>query len=207
MRWQPILYGACMAILPIAIIAAVVYFKPKLAGRYAWASWIGLDILITLGIAAVLRYRGRLTVGAALILALIPWLPGLSNQIGHPPDSDFRGAFAYIRDHWHDGDLVILRDGTLFTAADYYHSPAYIRLPENADITDVTHILHTEEALSILSRQADSIRGLWILAWQGYVMDPEAITAGAVSGGCPNTSGGGPGCRGCFGSFPPHLPL
>jgi hypothetical protein len=215
-RWLPVIYGLCMALLPGAMIAIVVYFKPKLAGRYAWPSWIGLDLLLALGSVALGRWmshinlalnpspqaerdsdpvpdspclpveRGvggevnwraaRITFIVALALVAVPWLTG---QTGHPPDSDFRGVFAAIREQWRPGDLVILRDGTLFPAAEYYRSPPYLPLPE-AYLTDTTHVLHAAEAVPILAAQPDSIRGVWVVSWQGDVMDPENVTSGLL---------------------------
>jgi mannosyltransferase len=195
----PLIYGLSMAIIPAAMIAIVVYFKPKLAGRYAWPSWIGLDLLLAPGIVALARLTSppvplsarsegdyapkdslRRLVFPVLVTVVLLALPWLSGQTGHPPDSDFRGAFAYVREHWQPGDLVILRDGTLFPAAEYYHSPQpYIGLPE-ANLTDATHVLHAAEAVPILSAQADSIRGVWVVSWQDDVMDPEAVIPGLL---------------------------
>lgn len=202
---QPVIYGLCMAVLPVAMVAVVVLFKPKLAGRYAWPTWIGLDLLLALGLVALTSppnplsaskegekngsearpanstlssWRGAVkSLVLALILLAVPWLTG---QTGHPPESDFGGAFAYIREHWQTGDLVLLRDGTLFPVADYYRSPTpYIGLPAS-DLTDATHILHAAEAVPVLAAQGDTIRGVWIVSWQGNVMDPENVSAGLL---------------------------
>jgi hypothetical protein len=180
---RPLIYGLAIALLPALMIAVVVYFRPKLAGRYAWPSWIGIDLLLTCGLVALASWlprrdsrRGLAIVGivGAFVFVAAPWATG---QTGHPPDSDYRGAFAYIHDHWRDGDLVILRDGTLFPLAEYYHSPHYIGLPESL-ITDTSHILHAGEAMSVLtSDKLSASRGVWLLAWQGDVMDPENITS------------------------------
>src|SRR5439155_17832343 len=119
-----------------------------LAGRYVWPMWIGLDLLIALGLAALLR-RSSLIMGAALLLIALPLLSG---QTGHPPNSDFRGTFAYIQDHRQRGDFIILRDGTLFSVAEYYglDPHAYVGIP-SSQITDITHILHAKEAATILN--------------------------------------------------------
>jgi hypothetical protein len=171
-----LIYGLSILILPILMIVVVVYFKPKLAGRYAWPAWIGLDILLALGLIALLRRR-VLAITAVVVLLAIPWLTG---QIGSPPDSDFRGAFAYVREHWQPTDLLILRDGTLYPAADYYQSPQpYVGLPFS-ELTDATHVLHASEAVPILAKQSDAIRGVWVLSWQGTVMDPAEVTAGLL---------------------------
>lgn len=179
---RPIIYGLAIALLPSLMVAIVVYIRPKLAGRYAWPAWIGIDLLLTCGLLAASRIiaprsSARVAVIGALVFVTIPWATG---QTGHPPDSDFRGAFAYVRDHWHDGDTVILRDGTLFPVAEYYHSPTpYLGLPDST-ITDVAHILQAREAVPILTKQSDRVRGIWLLAWQGGVMDPEDVTLGLL---------------------------
>jgi hypothetical protein len=201
---QPLIYGLCMLLVPAAMVAIIVLFKPKLAGRYAWPAWIGLDLLLALGLVALAsppasgegqKNRSAMELifaslsswsGAGgevkslvltLILLAVPWLTG---QTGHPPESDFGGVFTYIREHWQAGDLVLLRDGTLFPVADYYRSPTpYIGLPAS-DLTDATHILHAAEAVPILAAQGDAIRGVWIVSWQGNVMDPENVSAGLL---------------------------
>lgn len=178
-RWPPILYGLVITLLPTLVVAVVVFFKPKLAGRYVWPVWVGLDILITCGMIAFsnLLPLPRRTISMALLtfaLIAIPWLTG---QTGHPPDSDFRGVFAYIRDHWQPGDTIILRDGTLFPAAEYYQSPRYVRIPPDAQITDAMHVLHVDEVQQILLSKLDNTHGVWVVAWQGDVMDPENMVS------------------------------
>lgn len=180
---RPLIYGLAMALLPALMFTIVVYFRPKLAGRYAWPAWIGIDLLLTCGLDALASWLARpkptrriVLVGlvGVLVFVAVPWATG---QTGHPPDSDFRGAFAYVHDHRRDDDLVILRDGTLFPVAEYYHSPPYIGLPESL-ITDTSHILHAQEAVSVLtSDRLSATRGVWLLAWQGDVMDPENMTS------------------------------
>ncbi|HVO43142.1 MAG TPA: glycosyltransferase family 39 protein [Aggregatilineales bacterium] len=180
-RTRMVAYGLFLAVLPIALTAAVVYLRAKLAGRYLWPAWIGIDLLIALGISTLTR-RAILTGAIALALVGAPWLTG---QIGHPPDSDFRAAFAYIRNYRRPDDLLILRDGTLFSVASYYGftgcetGDGCIGLPASP-ITDVTHILHADEAVPILKAQDAAIRGVWVLSWQGDVMEPENVIAGLL---------------------------
>ncbi len=182
-RLPPLVYGLCLALFPSAMVAAIVYFRPKLAGRYVWPAWAGLDLLLAVGLVALAGFAARrlgtrresiFAFGAAVVLGALPWLTG---QTGSPPDSDFRGAFAAIRTRWEPGDLLVLRDGTLFTAAEYYNAPLpRLGLPD-ALITDATHVLHLEGARPPLTAQPDSIRGVWVVAWQGDVLDPENLTA------------------------------
>ncbi len=178
--WRAILYGLALAIPPIVMVAVIVYFRPKLAGRYAWPAWIGLDLLLACGLVALSDLARRYRAGVALVVAgLFVAIPWLSGQTGHPPNSDFRGVFAYIREHWQDGDQVLLRDGTLFPAAEYYHSPPYIRLPQHEELTNTAHVVHMDEAVATLQDQPAS-HGIWIVSWQGDVMDPENVSTGVL---------------------------
>src|SRR5262249_3028096 len=96
---RPGVFWFGLAVLRILMVAIVVYVRPKLAGRYAWPAWIGIDLLLTCGLLAASRLIMRrapmtLAVIGALVFVVIPWATA---RTGHPPDSDFRGAFAYIR--------------------------------------------------------------------------------------------------------------
>jgi hypothetical protein len=119
-RWKAALTGLMIAILPVAITAGLVYFKPKLAGRYAWPAWIGFDLLIAL-LLARLAQAGRwwrpLALLALVAIIAVPWT---TDAVGHPPDSDFRDAYAYLCTHGDPADTVILHDGTLFVVDAYY---------------------------------------------------------------------------------------
>src|SRR5262249_40232100 len=54
--WRPVIYGLAMALLPTLMIAVVVLFRPKLAGRYAWPAWLGIDLLLSCGLLAISPY-------------------------------------------------------------------------------------------------------------------------------------------------------
>ncbi len=175
-----LLFALTAALVPFTLLTLIVLQHPKLTGRYVWGMWIGLVLIGALGAASLrlprrfgaVRWLPPLIVPGVMMAAL--WLSG-SVSIGH--NSDFRGAFAYIRDHWAQGDLVVLRDGTLFTAAGFYDSPRpYLGLP-NDPITDTRHVLYSDDAAAALRQQPDSIRRVWLVAWQGDVMDPQAATA------------------------------
>jgi hypothetical protein len=76
--------------------------------------------------------------------------------------------------------VLILRDGTLFTAAGYYGTdlPWIGLLPDK--ITDVKHFLFFDEALDSLDALAQQHRmqRAWVVAWQGNIMDPQNLVAG-----------------------------
>src|SRR5262249_51550759 len=94
---RPLIYGLALAILPALMITVGVYFRAKLAGRYEWPAWIGIDLLLTCGLVALASWLPRpkiwlrlALVGAigVLVFVVVPWTTG---QTGHPPDSDFSG--------------------------------------------------------------------------------------------------------------------
>ncbi len=178
-----LLFALAAAFIPAGILMLVVSQQAKLTGRYAWVMWIGLVLTGALGVAA-LRLPRRWGVlrwlPSALLLGVIMsalWLSGVVIA-GH--NSDLRGVFGYIRTQWVAGDLVALRDGTLFTAAEFYDSPKpYLGLPDDP-ITDTRHVLHITEAAAALRQQPDSIRRVWLVAWQGDVMDPQAVSSGIL---------------------------
>src|SRR5260221_12155795 len=113
--WRAVFAGILIALVPLAITAALVYFKPKLAGRYGWPAWIGFDVLAGLAITVIPSGKGCPSrIGTRVAVLLILAVPYVAFGPGHPPDSDFCGAFAYLCGHGSYGDLVLLGDGTLF---------------------------------------------------------------------------------------------
>jgi hypothetical protein len=184
-----VLVGVLGILGPVAITAALVYFRPKLAGRYAWPAWIGVDLLLALVVIGMGRIRREFGVVA---LATLIALPMLSGERGHPPDSGFREAFAYLCQQGSPDDALLLRDGTLFVTAEYYlrRPPCGERrfiLPMPMSlITDVDRVLRYDEAVTKMSALRDHLSqaaartgktpDVWVIAWQGEIMDPQGLT-------------------------------
>lgn len=182
-RAAPFLFALAASLIPASILTMIVLRRAKLTGRYAWGMWIGMVLLAGLGVAALWLPERRRAVrwlppaAALAFMASALWIGGLGWSGHH---SDFRGAFAYLREHWTDGDLLVLRDGTLFSAAEFYRSPKpYIGLPADP-ITDVTHVLQVNEAVEALREKAAATKRVWLMAWQGDVMDPQSVTDGLL---------------------------
>jgi len=179
--WRGLCLAVLMTVLPLAGLVLMVYaVQGKLSGRHSWPAWIGAALLIGLGLAALARLRWLrwpLWVAALLII----WLPASAH---YPPiyDSQLREAFDYIRAHAQPGDALILRDGTLFTAAGYYDSAVpWIGLPPDK-LTDVNRFLRFHEALDgvegLINRY--EAKRIWIVSWQGHIMDPEDLVTGVL---------------------------
>ncbi|MCC7448185.1 MAG: glycosyltransferase family 39 protein [Anaerolineae bacterium] len=183
---RAVLTGLLLTIFPMAITAALVYFKPKLAGRYAWPAWIGFDLLAALVITWIARRWRGISIAALAVVIAVPWL---TEMRGHPPDSDFRGAFAYICAHGDPNDVIALRDGTLFVVARYYGQRAPCTTPRYTVDMPAALMTNVEQALTLPLAQAavsDMARrkppNVWIVAWQGDIMDPQGLAYGLLDG-------------------------
>jgi len=168
-------------LLPLAGLIVMVYgVQAKLSGRHGWVAWLGAALIVGVGLAALRRVRWlRWPVWAGALLVL--WLPATAS---YPPtyNSYLREAFAYIRQQAAPGDVLVLRDGTLFTAAGYYDAAVpWIGLPPDK-LTDVNRFLFFDEAIAALDALigANDARRVWVLSWQGDIMDPQNLVGGML---------------------------
>jgi hypothetical protein len=179
-------YSAILAAVPVGITVALLINNPKLTGRYFWPAWLGLDALAALAIVLVVRWRAALAVPIVLALVAVPWGTG---ERGTSPFSDYRGAFATICTQGTPNDVILLRDGTLFVTALYYgerppcDSPREVFGMPYALITDVTRALTLGDTQGIMAQVA-KLRppNVWVIAWQGDIMDPQALTYALLDG-------------------------
>jgi hypothetical protein len=142
--------------------------------------WIGAALLVGMGLSVLARRRWLRWPVWGAALALI-WLP---SRVDSQPiyNSYLREAFAYVNGHAAPGDVLILRDGTLFTAAGYYDARLpWIGLPPDK-LTDVNRFLFVDEALDGLETLVDQnhARRVWVVAWQGHIMDPQNLAEGLL---------------------------
>ena len=171
-----------ITLIPICGLVLMVYgVQAKLSGRHAWPAWIGLALIIGGGLSALSRYKWllRLPVWAAALW--IVWLPA-STHYQPIYNSYLREAFEYVNTHAAPGDVLVLRDGTLFTAAGYYDVwLPWIGLPPDK-LTDVTRTLFFDEAAMSIQQIIDRNKAqrVWVLSWQGDIMDPQNLVAGIL---------------------------
>lgn len=174
-------FALSITLVPLAGLLVMVYaVQAKLSGRHGWPVWIGAALLIGAGIAALDRLRYVRWLAILVALAIV-WLPGRAD-LPLTYNSYLREAFAYINAHALPGDVLVLRDGTLFTAAEYYDVEVpWVGLPPEK-ITDVNRFLFIDEALQRLDSmvRAHDARRVWVLSWQGEIMDPQDIVDGIL---------------------------
>lgn len=179
--------GGALGIVPVAIVIGLLLVNPKLTGRYFWPAWIGIDILLSLGLVALTAALARresvhavLSAALATLIALIPYGTG---QRGEAPNVDYRAAFAEICTEGTPDDVILLRDGTQFVVERYYgrrppcETPRHIIGMPDSLIPDVTQYLDLGELqakmVEIAERRPPNV---WVISWQGEIMDPQALT-------------------------------
>ena len=155
--------------------------QAKLSGRHGWTIWIGVSLIIGTGLAALKQWRSnyRWPIWIAALLGI--WLPARAD-LQPVYNSYLREAFAYINNHAEPGDVLILRDGTLFTAANYYNATLpWIGIPPD-QLTNVDHPLFFDTAINDIETliEKHTPRHVWILAWHGHIMDPQNLTEGML---------------------------
>ncbi len=167
-----------MTLLPlIALTYAANQIEAKLAGRHAWVMWPSVALLLGLGTNVLYQrlpgYTARWSVVAAvMVLPVRVQFVKLDNHyIGN-----FRHTFGIINQHAETNDLLILRDGTLFTAAEYYQSQIpYVGIPDD-QLTNVDNPIHFHQAVDLWqSHITPETQHVWVLSWQGDTMDPMGL--------------------------------
>jgi hypothetical protein len=188
---RAVLVGLLIVIVPTAAVMLTVYFRPKLAGRYAWAAWIGADLLAALAIVGMAALFARLRRGlypvfSSILLIGVVVATYAIGERGRPPDSDFRGAFAHICMNGTPDDVIVLRDGTLFPLYEYYGRRAPCDVPRYAIAAPMSLITDVQEALT--AAESVELRDtalnqnpphVWVVAWQGDNLDPQGLANGA----------------------------
>jgi hypothetical protein len=178
-EWRGLLFSALLATLPLMVLLPLVYsFHGKLSGRHGWPGWLGAAMVMALAVSAAERLRwARWPIWAAA-LALV-WLPART-ELKPQFDSRLREAFAYIETHAKPEDALILRDGSLFAAVEYYGVSVPWRGLPDVKLIDVRRALYVDEALDALDELIANhgAERFWVLAWQAHIMDPQDLGAG-----------------------------
>ncbi len=179
-RLEGFVLAVALVVVPLAgLIFSVNQIEGKLSGRHAWVMWPAIALILAGGLSQIYDWlpmrvwKGCVLVGLMLGLGMLARLGG---TLEDEYSGDFRQAFEILQREADPNDILILQDGTLFTAAEYYDAPIpYTGIPRDK-ITDVSHEVAFFEAVDslalILTPQTEHI---WVLAWQGNTMDPTML--------------------------------
>ncbi len=178
-----------IGLFPIfALTVSIRLIEAKLSGRHGWALWIGVALLVGVALHYWLeKWKNPLVHVAAIGILAFLWVRW-PEQLPETYPSHLHSAFQYIEDNADPDDFLILRDGSLYTAAEYYETPLeYVGFPDVV-ILNVNHHLQFIEAQQILENHllADA-PNIWIVSWAGEIMDPQELTYGIAEyiGGLP----------------------
>ncbi|MCQ3932910.1 MAG: hypothetical protein DPW16_20870 [Chloroflexi bacterium] len=178
--YRGFILAVALVVVPLAgLIFSVNQIEGKLSGRHAWVIWPAIALILAGGLSQIYDWLPN-RVGKAGVLVVVVITLGLMARIDAALQDeytgDFRRAFEILQREADPDDILILQDGTLFTAAEYYDAPIpYTGIPRDK-LTDVSHEVEFFEAVDslalILTPQTQHI---WVLAWQGNTMDPTML--------------------------------
>lgn len=176
-------------IFPIfALLVSIRLIEAKLSGRHGWALWIGVALLVGIAMQYWVKNWKNPLVHVAAIGAIAFLIVRWPEKLPETYPSHLNSAFAYIEENANPNDFLILRDGSLYTAAEYYHTPLdYLGFP-NVVILNVNHHLQFVEAQNLLEAELPpDTENVWIVSWAGEIMDPQELTYGLMEyiGGLP----------------------
>lgn len=168
------LYLLALLLLPLIFMTySVSQVEAKLAGRHTWAIWPSIALLMGGGIAHFVRWSG-LRWGIVLIIATV-WVLG-SRALNDEYIGRFDQVALILEQEATANDVLVLRDGTLFSAAEYYKFRVpYVGIPADK-LTNVNHRVQLHEAWDLFTNHlTQDTQRVWVLTWQGEVMDPTGL--------------------------------
>jgi len=189
-NWLRAVFLVLYMVVPIALLLAVSYQRPKFHPRYLMIASPAFFLMLG-GAVAGLRAWGQraqaasrraaavaayLTASIILIFVLITSLYGVYNVYfdARFTKDDFRGAARYILSHQSEQEGVILVSGHFFPVFTYYYpQDNWHPIPAQATL-DAEQVLGFDVAQD-LNRAVPPYRGIWLLLWQDEVVDPNGF--------------------------------
>ncbi len=168
--------AVALLIVPlVGLIFSVNQIEGKLSGRHAWVMWPAIALILAGGLVRVPGRAAKMGVLMVVVIGL-GMLARRDAALEDEYGGDFREALAILRREADPNDILILQDGTLFTAAEYYDVPiAYTGIPRDK-LTNVSHQVQFFEASDSLDLiLTPQTRHIWVMAWQGNTMDPTML--------------------------------
>lgn len=179
-RLDGLIFATGLLIVPLAgLIFSVNQIEGKLSGRHAWVMWPAIALILAGGLSQICDWLpnriGKFGVLAVVVIGL-GMIARTDTGLEDEYTGDFRQAFEILQRKADPNDILILQDGTLFTAAEYYDAPIpYTGIPRDK-LTDVSHEVEFFEAVDSLALVlTPQTQHIWVLAWQGNTMDPTML--------------------------------
>lgn len=172
-------------IVPLVLMSALAWLKPKFAPRYLLPSLPAFVLLTSMGITNLAglqrpaRFVGML-LGAALIFFNVQSLSWLyfDPSIARP---DVRSVAAYIQSHAQPSDAIILIGGHQAPAFDHYYRGSNDVIPMPPDLLPAPQSPIDARSIAQLADIAAKHPRVWLVLWQNEISDPMNVIEDALT--------------------------
>lgn len=191
--WGTLLYLLLWLVVPVLLLWAISYARPKFHPRYllliapVYVLLLarGMTALDELGKAIIARPRLARQTGAALlgvgllVIGMLTW-DGLANNYFNPAFArdDWRSVAKYIEANSAPNDEIVLMAGHTFPVLTYYYDRDNWHKVPPEDFTLSTHSIVGFNIANQLNQIAQGKQGnwqLWVVLWQDQVVDPNGV--------------------------------
>ncbi|HZY44131.1 MAG TPA: glycosyltransferase family 39 protein [Anaerolineae bacterium] len=197
-NWRLVLAFMLWLFIPIVLMSALAWFKPKFAPRYLLPSLPAFVVLGSIGFAnfrptGTNRFKLSTTPGGPLtrsvrygqvgvpilcILALLFFdAQALVRQYSDPSIArpDIRSVVAYIQAHEQPADAIMLISGYQAPAFDHYYRGSNDMIPLPPDLLPAPQSPIDARSIATLADMAATYPRIWLVLWQNAISDPMDI--------------------------------
>jgi hypothetical protein len=178
-----------MVIVPLVLMSALAWLKPKFAPRYLLPSLPAFVLLASIGLKnlAGLQRPARfisVMLGLTLIFFNVQSLAGLYNDpaVARP---DIRSVAAYIQSHEQPSDAIILIGGHQAPAFDHYYRGSNDVFPLPPDLLPAPQSPIDARSIKQLADIAASHSRIWLVLWQSEISDPMNVVQDTLTDQSP----------------------
>ncbi len=181
---------AAILLVPLLLMSALAWLKPKFAPRYLLPSLPAFIAVGSIGLTLLidgLRTRWCLIASIGLIAGLaVPTLADAGSLLRLYTDAsiarpDGRSVAAYIAAHEVPGDAIILLGGHQAPAFNHYYRGSAAVFPLPPDLLPAVQSPLDAQAIQQLADITRDHPRIWLVLWQNEISDPTNVLVDALS--------------------------
>ncbi len=172
-----------LVVIPLLMMSALAWLKPKFAPRYLLPSLPALIVLAAISVAQlidILRSRYRFIASIGLIVSLtLPVADSVSllrlytdPLLARP---DVRSVAGYIEAHGAPSDAIVLVGGHQAPAFNHYYRGSAEVIPMPPDLLPAAQSPLDAHAIAQLADIAAVHPRIWLVLWQNEISDPTDV--------------------------------
>jgi uncharacterized membrane protein len=196
---QGIFIALLWLVVPLLLMSALAWLKPKFAPRYLLPSLPALVVLVSIGIRnadsalapfRVSRLKLPTKVGVSLlcVLALTFFDAQSLSRLYNDPSiarPDVRSVAAYIQSHEQPSDAIVLIGGHQAPAFDHYYRGSNDVIPLPPDLLPSPQNPIDARSIKQLAEIASTHSHIWLVLWQSEISDPMNVVQDALNDQSP----------------------